>query len=63
MTLPSSHIIRNSSSGDLRQARYLSITEAPHDKETSTTGGENPEYQTHWGQTIIVISCVTDVWH
>ena len=46
ITLPSSHIIRNSSSGDLSQARYLSITEAPHDTETSPTGGGNPEYQT-----------------
>ena len=33
MTLPSRHRIRNSNPGDLGRARYLSVTEAPHNTE------------------------------
>ena len=33
MTLPSRHTIQNSNPGGLNRARYLSVTEAPHNTE------------------------------
>ena len=51
MTLPSGHKIRNSSIGGLTPSTLLSVTEVPHNTESSQVSGEEtfvslkPEYQ------------------